>query len=219
MKPLHLLLSTVLLLIISCTSGDIDEFAGKWQHIEDPAKTITITQSGKHFYFKTSNIESSAQDFAGSYNPKRHALEFDNGNGTITTFVYDSDAKHLLALGEKFEKISGELAEGQEEEKPAEEENEDKDTSESITRSTSSETSEGSASGAKCGKGKILVISGNNVRLRTEPDVTKQNILMQFHKGYEVIHLDDKDVDGQKWYKVCYEGNTGWVSGQYAAMK
>ena len=62
-------------------------------------------------------------------------------------------------------------------------------------------------------------ITGDNVRLRTEPDVTKQNILMQLNKGYEVIHLGDKMVDNQKWYKVCYDGNIGWVSGQYGSMK
>lgn len=218
MKPLHILLPIVLMLILSCTSGDIDQFAGEWQQVDDPSKKITITQSGKNFFFKTINIESSAQNFAGIYNPKRHSLEFDNGNGTITTFVYNSDAQHLLALGEKFEKVSGEMSEGQEE-KLTGEETAEEDTSESFTGTTSSETSDGSASATKCGKGKILIISGNNVRLRTEPDVTKQNILMQFHKGYEVIHLDDKDVNGQKWYKVCYDGNTGWVSGQYASMK
>ena len=72
---------------------------------------------------------------------------------------------------------------------------------------------------SKCRKGKALVISGDNVRLRTEPDVTKQNILMQLNKGYEVVQLGDKDVAGQKWYNVCYDGSIGWVSGQYAIAK
>lgn len=209
MKLNHLSLLGILF-VIACSGNDSEKFTGTWQQTDDPSKEIMITQAGDNYYFATTNIESTHQGDPGTFNSDKDALEFDSGNGTITIFSYVTSTKHLLALGKEFEKVS---------DAAAVEEEQDEKINEDTTEDTPSEPEPGTTNTKKCGKGDALVISGDNVRLRSEADVTKQNILMQLNKGYEVVHLDDKTVDGLKWYKVCYEGQTGWVSGQYAAPK
>lgn len=209
MKLFYFLFSALVITILPACSSDADNFSGVWQSVDDPSKQIIFTRSGKTYSFETRNITTALQGIPGTYNAKEHALEFDNGKGDTIQLVYNASVKHIVGLDEEFEKASDAVAEKED----------DKDTTEVATEETKSEDTEASASTSSCDKGDLLVISGNNVRVRNEPDVTKQNILFQVHKGYEVTHLDDKNVDGQKWYKVCYDGNIGWVSGQYAAKK
>ncbi len=208
MKLSYLLLSALVFILTACSS-DADNFSGVWQSVNDPSKQIIFTHSGKTYSFETRNIKTDLQGIPGTYNAKDHALEFDNGKGDTIQLVYNASVKHIVGLDDEFEKATTAVAEKEE----------GKDSTETATEETKSEEAATSESTSSCDKGDILVISGNNVRVRNEPDVTKQNILFQVHKGYEVIHLDDKNVDGQKWYKVCYDGNIGWVSGQYAAKK
>ncbi len=208
MKLSYLLLSALVVTLTACSS-DADNFSGEWQSVNDPSRQIIFTSSGKTYSFETRNIKTDLQGIPGTYNAKAHALEFDNGKGDTIQLVYNASVKHIVGLDDEFEKASGAVAEKAE----------DKDSTETATEEIKSAEAEPSATSTNCAKGDVLVISGNNVRVRNEPDVTKQNILFQVHKGYEVIHLDDKKVDGQKWYKVCYDGNIGWVSGQYAAKK
>ncbi len=208
MKLSYFLLSALVFILPACSS-DADNFSGVWQSVNDPSKQIIFTRSGKTYSFETRNITTSLQGIPGTYNAKEHALEFDNGKGDTIQLVYNASVKHIVGLDEEFEKTSNATAEKEE----------DKDTTEIAAEETKPEDAESTTTSTSCDKGDMLVISGNNVRVRNEPDVTKQNILFQVHKGYEVIHLDDKNVDGQKWYKVCYDGNIGWVSGQYAAKK
>ncbi|MDZ4747425.1 MAG: SH3 domain-containing protein [Saprospiraceae bacterium] len=208
MKLSYPLFTAFVLMIASC-SNDAEKFEGVWQSVNDSSKQIIFTRSGKTYSFETRNIASAIQGIPGTYNAKEHALEFDNGKGDTTQLVYNASVKHIVGLGDEFEKTSN----------AAVEKEEAKDSAEKVTEETKPEDAEISAVSTNCDKGDVLVIGGNNVRVRNEPDVTKQNILFQVHKGYEVIHLDDKNVDGQKWYKVCYDGNIGWVSGQYAAKK
>ncbi len=208
MKLSYLLLSALVVTLTACSS-DADNFSGEWQSINDPSRQIIFTSSGKTYSFETRNIKTDLQGIPGTYNAKAHALEFDNGKGDTIQLVYNASVKHIVGLDDEFEKASGAVAEKAE----------DKDSTETATEEIKSAEAEPSTTSTNCAKGDVLVISGNNVRVRNEPDVTKQNILFQVHKGYEVIHLDDKKVDGQKWYKVCYDGNIGWVSGQYAAKK
>ncbi|HSF89363.1 MAG TPA: SH3 domain-containing protein [Saprospiraceae bacterium] len=208
MKLSNLLFSTLVILLAACSS-DADHFSGVWQSVNDPSRQIIFTSSGKTYSFETRNIKTSLQGIPGTYNAKEHALEFDNGKGDTIQLVYNASVKHIVGLDDEFEKATTAAAEKED----------DKGTGEAATEETKPEETASSETTTNCDKGDILVISGNNVRVRNEPDVTKQNILFQVHKGYEVIHLDDKNVDGQKWYKVCYDGNIGWVSGQYAAKK
>ncbi len=208
MKLSYLLLSALVVTLTACSS-DADNFSGEWQSVNDPSRQIIFTSSGKTYSFETRNIKTDLQGIPGTYNAKAHALEFDNGKGDTIQLVYNASVKHIVGLDDEFEKASGAVAEKAE----------DKDSTETATEEIKSAEAEPSTTSTNCAKGDVLVISGNNVRVRNEPDVTKQNILFQVHKGYEVIHLDDKKVDGQKWYKVCYDGNIGWVSGQYAAKK
>ncbi len=209
MKLSSFLLTTLVLTLAACSS-DADNFSGVWQSVNDPSKQIIFTNSGKTYSFETRNIKTDLQGIPGTYNAKAHALEFDNGKGDTIQLVYNASVKHIVGLDDEFEKATTAAAE---------KEDDTSSSSETATEETKPEEAATSESTSSCDKGDILVISGNNVRVRNEPDVTKQNILFQVHKGYEVIHLDDKNVDGQKWYKVCYDGNIGWVSGQYAAKK
>ena len=203
MKPSYFYL-LALLFITACFGNDSGKFPGVWQNIHDPSQRIMITKSDGDYFFETSNLESDLQGVAGTYNTKEHALDFDNGRGTVTRFVYNVSVQHMLALGKEFEKVSDDLPEvKQDETTSAENSVKDNDATRKV----------------ECEKGDALVINGNNVRLRQDPDVTKQNILMKLNKGYEVVRMDEKTVDGQIWYKVCYDGQTGWVSGQYAVAK
>ena len=210
---LYFLLLTVMLLVATSCSDDSGKFSGVWQSVNDPSKQLIFTHSGKTFSFETRNIASAAQGLPGTYNGDKHALEFDNGKGEITLLTYNDSSKHIVGLGEEFEKSPNAILDKPEGETTAE------STPEKTTEETPAENTQVSDNPKNCDKGDLLVISGNNVRVRSEPDLTKQNILFQVHKGYEVVHLDDKTVDGQKWYKVCYDGNIGWVSGQYASKK
>lgn len=208
MKFFYLYLSAILFVITSC-SGDADIFSGVWQSVNDPSKQIIFAQSGDTFTFETSKIASSFQGIPGTYNSDENALVFDNGNGATTKLIYDASSHHILGLGEEFERTTNNVAETKE----------DKEAGQHPTEIVPAENAPGTTTTTNCDAGEILVISGNNVRVRHEPDLTKQNILFQVHKGYEVVRLNDRIVDGQKWYKVCYDGNFGWVSGQYAAAK
>jgi hypothetical protein len=208
MKLSYLLLSALVIALTAC-SNDADNFSGVWQSVNDPSRQIIFTNSGKTYSFETRNIKTAIQGVPGTYNAKAHALEFDNGKGDTIQLVYNASVKRIVGLDDEFEKATAAVAEKEE----------NTDNTETAEEEIKSADAEPSSTSTNCDKGDVLVISGNNVRVRNEPDVTKQNILFQVHKGYEVIHLDDKNVDGQKWYKVCYDGNIGWVSGQYAAKK
>jgi uncharacterized protein YgiM (DUF1202 family) len=208
MRTSYLYFSAILFMITSC-SGDAGKFSGVWQSVKDPSKQIIFTRSGKTYTCETRNIESPIEGITGTYNAKEHALEFDHGNGDKTILVYNNSVQHILGLGEEFEKSTNAVAD-------------QKEDNETVTKSEEPAPTENpqiATNTTNCDKGDILMISGNNVRVRAEPDVTKQNILLQVHKGYEVVQLDTRTVDGQKWYKVCYDGNIGWVSGQYAVKK
>ncbi len=213
MKLSYLLLSAFVIVITSCSS-DADTFSGNWQSVDDPSKQIILTQSGKKYTLETRNIESSFSGMTGSYDEDQLALVFDNGKGDNLTLVYNDSLKQILGLGSAFEKSTNAVAENKESV-----EAEDMPAEDKPTETTPAEDNNVASNETNCAKGEILLITGNNVRVRNEPDLTKQNILFQVHKNYEVVRLGDKTVDGQKWYKVCYDGNIGWVSGQYAAKK
>jgi Bacterial SH3 domain len=208
MKFNYLYFSAIFLVITSCSS-DTEKFEGVWQSVNDPSKQIIITGTGSTFSFETRNIESTLEGTPGTYNKEAHALEFVSDKGDTTQLVYNDSDKHLVGLGESFEKTTNAAVENKTETAPEE----------VPAEATPAENTQVSDNATNCDKGNILVITGNNVRVRNEPDLTKQNILFQVHKNYEVVHLGDKTVDGQKWYKVCYDGNIGWVSGQYASKK
>ena len=55
------------------------------------------------------------------------------------------------------------------------------------------------------------VIDGDNVRLRTYPDIDDSRIIKKVHTDDEVTIL--YEVDG--WYKVIQDGDEGFVSGKY----
>ena len=218
MKLYYSFLVAIALIITSCSS-DANKFSGVWQSINDPSKQIIFTHSGDSYTFETRNIPTPLQGMPGTYNAKEHALEFDKGNGEITRLVYNVTVKHILGLGEEFEKSKDAVIEKDAETTTAETTPAETTTEEAPAEKAPEENASVADNSTNCAKGKLLSITGNNVRVRSEPDLTKQNILFQVHKNYEVVHLDDKTVDGQKWYKVCYDGNIGWVSGQYATKK
>jgi hypothetical protein len=204
------ILSFFILFLAACSS-DADKFTGTWQSVKDPSKKITISQSGDSYTFEAVNLRTSLAGKPGTYNSKNNALDFTNDDGTLSQLVYNESVNHLIGLGDEFEK-SVEASAATTTESDASE-------SANATEDNETETESSAKTETGCGEGDILKITGNNVRVRQEPDVTKQNILFQVHLNFEVVKLDDKTVDGQKWYKVCYEGQQGWVSGQYATAK
>ena len=203
MKIQALSLVSVLFLITACSSGDADKFNGVWQNVDDHGQQVIFIRSGDNYTVETRNITPAYQASMGVYNEKEHAVEFDNGNGDTTTFVYNVSVKHILGLGQEFEESSNKASAEPETTEPEEK------TTASDFETTSADNTQEEENKTSCDKGDALVITGNNVRLRNEPDVTKQNILMQVHKNFEVVRIADKTVDGQKCYKVCYDGNIG----------
>ena len=214
MKLFTLLFSALVITMTSC-SDDADQFTGTWQAVDDPSKQLVVSRSGKSFTVEANNIGSSLEGTTGIYNPETNMLEFADGNGNTTTLAYNDSTKHIMGLDVEFEK-AGKLAAAPEV-KP--EQATEPETETATSDKASNENTGVATTPSNCDKGETLVITGNNVRVRNEPDVTKQNILMQVHKNYEVVRLGDKMVDGQKWYRICYDGNLGWVSGQYAVKK
>lgn len=220
MKLSSLLLAVFVLLFTAC-STDADKFEGVWQSVNDPSKQIIFSKSGKTFTFETRNLKTSLEGTPGTYNDVDHALEFVDESGETIQLVYNVSADHILGLGEEFVKSGQAAAEREADEDTGDEQEPDEDTgnADEDADSAPAQTSDVSSNSSNCDKGEMLIITGNNVRVRNEPDITKQNILMQVHKNFEVVRLDDRTVDGQKWYKICYDGNIGWVSGQYASKK
>jgi hypothetical protein len=68
-----------------------------------------------------------------------------------------------------------------------------------------------------CEKSEFSVkIIGDNVRLRSAPNIEEGNIILLLHKGVETVHLESKDINSEQWFKVCYFGKIGWVSSQFS---
>ncbi|MCX7921921.1 MAG: SH3 domain-containing protein [Clostridia bacterium] len=67
----------------------------------------------------------------------------------------------------------------------------------------------GFASGSKTG-----VITGDGLNLRESPD-TSSKVLTKLSKNTQVTIISDSNG----WYKVSYDGKTGWISGQYVTVK
>ena len=202
------ILSLFFLFLMACSS-DADKFTGTWQSVKDPSRKIIITQTGDNYTFEAMNIRTSLAGKPGTYNAKNNALDFTNDDNTIAQLVYNESVNHIIGLDDEFEKSATETSEA-----PAGNEAEASADTPANNEEEQAPAADEKASG--CAEGDMLKITGNNVRVRQEPDVTNQNILFQVHMNFEVVKLDDKTVDGQKWYKVCYEGQEGWVSGQYA---
>ena len=56
--------------------------------------------------------------------------------------------------------------------------------------------------------------------LRKSPNLNGQ-IITTFQKGDSAEYLGSSSIDerGVTWYRVCYEGNTGWVSSRYTSFQ
>ncbi len=137
-------------------------------------------------------MTSPLQGLPGKLNEEENSLLFDQGNGTQSSLVYVDSTQHIVGLGDEFEKATS-VAQDQQEAKEASE-----DTSAPATEETTTTTTPATTKG-NCEKGDMLMITGNNVRVRNEPDVTKQNILFQVHKGYEV---DPSGRQDSRWTEV-----------------
>lgn len=58
--------------------------------------------------------------------------------------------------------------------------------------------------------------TGNNVRLREEPD-TESEIVGKVNKGDVFVMLDAKKINGKKWYLIDHPTKKGssWIFGKY----
>jgi len=61
---------------------------------------------------------------------------------------------------------------------------------------------------------KTGIVTGDSLNVRQSPN-TSAKILTQLAKGVEVVIVD---ASGD-WYKITYDGITGWVFGQYVSLK
>ena len=73
--------------------------------------------------------------------------------------------------------------------------------------------------------GKIYIITGNNVNIRTQPNLTSK-VVAQSHKGDEVVFIKKSDSkmkvgsDEHYWIQVKLPGEQqGWVYGKYLSLK
>ena len=62
-------------------------------------------------------------------------------------------------------------------------------------------------------------ITGSRVRVRAEPN-TKAEILTNFNKGTEVLvtTIHKTPQEEYPWYRTSYEGETGWVYGEFLRL-
>jgi len=67
--------------------------------------------------------------------------------------------------------------------------------------------------------GRHVQATGNNVRIRTAPSTTA-GIIGKLGKGDRVTYTGEKVKDKHHvtWYRVKYNGTTGWISGKYAKL-
>lgn len=68
-----------------------------------------------------------------------------------------------------------------------------------------------------------VIITGNEVRFRTQPSVSNSSIITNFNSGTELILLDKNAGSGNgcggAWYKVQYESNVGYVCSDWAKIE
>ena len=79
--------------------------------------------------------------------------------------------------------------------------------------------SKGSSSSSSGGSGDQVQIVGGNVTIRAKANKTSDK-LGYISSGTKVTYLGKSSVDsrGVRWYKVKYDGVTGWVSSMYAKI-
>lgn len=71
------------------------------------------------------------------------------------------------------------------------------------------------------GSGETALITGDNVRVRTEPNSQDDsNIVQRVNKGNLAKVLDrTTNPSGETWFKICYDGQIGWVIGSYISIQ
>lgn len=83
-------------------------------------------------------------------------------------------------------------------------------------------TPSSSICGDAAGSGnEIARITGDNVRVRSEPDSgNDDNIVQRVNKG-NLARILDKTTNqaGETWFKICYDGQIGWVIGNYVEVQ
>ena len=79
--------------------------------------------------------------------------------------------------------------------------------------------SKGSSSSSSGGSGDQVQIVGGNVTIRAKANKTSDK-LGYISSGTKVTYLGKSSVDsrGVRWYKIKYDGVTGWVSSMYAKI-
>lgn len=204
------LLGSMLILFSSCNNNSSSKFLGRWQEVKDGSNSFTITQSGKNFIFEMHNAEYNGTRTTATYDKEKDILQFNTPLGTKIDFIYDKNSKRLLAAGKEFIKItdSGDIGEV-EAPRPKEEKYVQKPISEEEMRKYEKCTST---------TGLGVIITGDNVRLRSEPDLTKDNIILLLKKGTEAADMSDVEHMTEGWIKICYDGKTGWVSDDYTSI-
>ena len=67
--------------------------------------------------------------------------------------------------------------------------------------------------------GSYVKATGGNSNLRSEPNLNGKD-LGTMHKGETATYLGSSSVDqrGVTWYRVQFEGKTGWVSSRYTTL-
>lgn len=75
---------------------------------------------------------------------------------------------------------------------------------------------------AEVGSGsEVALITGDNVRVRSEPDSgNDKNIVHRVNKG-NLARILDKTTNpaGETWFKICYDGQIGWVIVNYMEVQ
>ena len=67
-----------------------------------------------------------------------------------------------------------------------------------------------------------LMVTGDNVNVRSAPDVKQENKVFQLHAGdlCKILKRGDMDEIGGKldyWYNISSDGQTGWIFGTFTS--
>ena len=81
-------------------------------------------------------------------------------------------------------------------------------------------SSSSGSSGSSSSSGKSVKIVGGNCHIRSKPDKTSKS-LGSIREGKKATYLGKSSTDsrGVKWYKIQYNGVTGWVSSKYSKVQ
>ena len=197
-----LILATFLLYIasIGCKMGDPD-LSGIWLDAQEK-EILDIKKQGTLYVIQHIIPQADDQVYTGALENNKIRV-----GGFVGDINYEPEGNKLYLYGKAYTKSSYTSLEFQ---KP-------QSASRDVTISPNNPSTNSATPSSPCSDHEYVVtITGDGVRMRSEPDLTKDNVITHLSKGTDLASIDMKEVGDQTWFKVCYQDKIGWVNSQFA---